>query len=248
MPANNVEMTVMETIKRDIRFLKIYSMIVTAFCGFVVLSGFVRPDTQQAFAEIDVERINIVEADGTLRMVISNQERQHPGIVNGQIIQRTSPRPPGMLFFNHLGDEMGGLVFGENGETGHFGSLTWDKVRNDQTIGFRHLEGDDGAYSTGLEMWQQPNIPGDVMMARYNIANELTDSTARREAIQALVEKGELTSRRLFFGKGRNDAMLLDMRDVQGRTRIRMSVSADGTPLLEFLDESGGVVSRMPEQ
>ncbi len=237
----------MESIRRDIRLLKIYSVLVTALCGIVLLTGFAQPRARQAFEEIDVERINIVEADGTLRMVISNQERQHPGIVNGKVIERSGPRPPGMIFFNHLGDEMGGLVFGENGEIGHFGSLTWDKVRNDQTIGFRHLEGDDGAYSTGLEMWQQPNIPADVMMARYDSANALGDPAARERAIRALQERGELTTRRLFFGKGRNDAMLLDMRDTQGRTRIRMSVAPDGMPLLEFLDESGELVYRLPE-
>jgi hypothetical protein len=180
-------------------------------------------------------------------MVISNQQRQHPGIVNGKVIERSGPRPPGMIFFNHHGDEMGGLVFGANGETGHFGSFTWDKVRNDQTIGFRHLEGDNGAYSTALEMWQQPNIPADIMMAKYDSAMALSDATARDAAIQALREQGELTTRRLFFGKGRNDALILDMRDVRGRTRIRMSVAPGGTPLLEFLDADGQVVHRVPE-
>jgi hypothetical protein len=238
----------MEQLRRDVRFLKLYSLCTTAFCAVFLLSGFARQVERQEFAEIDVERINIVEADGTLRMVISNQERQHPGIVNGKVIERTQPRPPGMIFFNHLGDEMGGLVFGENGENGHFGSITWDKVRNDQTIGFRHLEGDNGAYSTALEMWQQPNIPADVMMARYDSADALPDPVARQTAIEAMRERGELTTRRLFFGKGRNDAMILDMRDVQGRSRIRMSVAPDGDPVLEFLDAEGEVVHRLPAE
>ena len=237
----------MDSLRRDIRFLKLYAVTMTAGCAVLLLTGFTLQDARQAFTEIDVERINIVEADGTLRMVISNQQRQHPGIVNGKVIERSGPRPPGMIFFNHLGDEMGGLVFGANGETGHFGSFTWDKVRNDQTIGFRHLEGDNGAYSTALEMWQQPNIPADIMMAKYDSAMALSDATARDAAIQALREQGELTTRRLFFGKGRNDALILDMRDVRGRTRIRMSVAPDGTPLLEFLDADGQVVHRVPE-
>jgi hypothetical protein len=236
----------MDRMQRDIRFLKAYAVLATTLCATLLLTGFTGLRGPQTFAEIDVERINIVEADGTLRMVISNQERQHPGIVNGKVIERSSPRPPGMIFFNHLGDEMGGLIFGANGELGHFGSLTWDKVRNDQTIGFRHLEGDDGSYSTGLEMWQQPNIPADVMMALYDSANAVSDPDGRARAIRELQEQGHLTTRRLFFGKGRNDAMLLDMRDVQGRTRIRMSVAPDGTPSLEFLDESGGVVHAVP--
>lgn len=237
----------MDDIRRDIRFLKLYAVSVTALCATLVLTGFSQSRGRQQFEEIDVGRINIVEADGTLRMVISNQEQQHPGIVNGTVIERDIPRPPGMIFFNHLGDEMGGLIFGANGERGHFGSLTWDKVGNDQTIGFRHLEGDNGAYSTGLEMWQQPNIPADSMMALYEAANALEDSTARVRALQALLDEGALTTRRLFFGKARNDAMLLDMRDRQGRTRIRMSVSPEGQPLLEFLDESGHIVRRLPD-
>jgi len=238
----------MEQLKRDVRLLKLYSLCTTVFCVVLLLSGFARQAQRQVFTEIDVERINIVEEDGTLRMVISNQARQHPGIVNGKVIQRSGPRPPGFIFFNHLGDEMGGLVFGGNGENGHFGSLTWDKVRNDQTIGFRHLEGDDGAYSTALEMWQQPNIPSDVMLARYDSANALSDPEARDAALAAMRERGELSTRRLFFGKGRNDAMILDMRDVQGRSRIRMSVARDGAPALEFLDASGEIVYRLPTE
>src|SRR5688500_18911636 len=107
-----------------------YAAVVTLFWAVFFLSAFVTQDKKQRFEEIDVERINVVEKDGKLRLVISNQARQHPGIVNGKIIERKEPRPPGMIFFNHLGDEMGGLIFGENGANGHFGSLTWDKVRN----------------------------------------------------------------------------------------------------------------------
>jgi hypothetical protein len=97
-------------------------------------------------------------------------------------------------------------------------------------------------------MWQQPNIPADVMMARYDSADALPDPVARQTAIEAMRERGELTTRRLFFGKGRNDAMILDMRDVQGRSRIRMSVAPDGDPVLEFLDAEGEVVHRLPAE
>lgn len=238
----------MGKLERDVRLLKVYSACMSALCLVLLLSGFARRAERESFTEIDVERINVVEADGTLRMVISNQDRQHPGIVNGKVIERSGPRPPGMIFFNHLGDEMGGLIFGANGENGHFGSFTWDKVRNDQTMGFRHLEGDDGAYSTALEMWQQPNIPSDVMIAKYDSASALSDPEARDAAIAAMRQRGELSTRRLFFGKGRNDAMILDMRDVQGRSRIRMSVAPDGEPVLQFLDADGEVVYHLPNE
>jgi hypothetical protein len=238
----------METkLEKEVRFLKMYSAAATLLCAVFLFSAFVVQGGKQKFTEIDVERINIVEKDGKLRMVISNQERQHPGIINGKVIKRDGPRPPGMIFFNHLGDEMGGLIFGDNGGNGHFGSFTFDKVKNDQTIGFRHMESDNGVYQTGLEMWQQPNIPHDVMSAKYEAASKIADEAARKAAIQALVDSKQITTRRLFLGKGRDDATTLVMSDIKGKARIRMTVAADGTPRLDFLDEAGTVIYSLPE-
>lgn len=56
-------------------------------------------------------------------MVISNRERQHPGMVDGKLMKRENGRPPGLIFFDQRGDECGGLVFDENGGKGHFVSL-----------------------------------------------------------------------------------------------------------------------------
>ncbi len=235
------------TLEKEVRFLKIYAIIATLSFIVLIASAFTMQSRNQKLAEIDVERINIVEKDGQLRMVISNQERQHPGIVNGKIIERKGPRPPGMIFFNHLGDEMGGLIFGDNGGKGHFGSLTWDKVRNDQTIGFRHLESDNGTYTTGLEMWQQPNLPADEVNAKYEAASKIADEAKRKAAIQALIDNNELATNRLFLGKYRNNSTVLLMSDLKGKPRIRMEVSPEGLAKLEFLDDAGKAVYSVPD-
>lgn len=235
-------------LENEVRFLKIYAIVSTLFCAVFLLSAFtMQTDKKQKFTEIDVERINIVEKDGKLRMVISNEERQHPGISNGKFIKRDGPRPPGMIFFNQLGDEMGGLIFGENGGSGHFGSLTFDKVRNDQTIGFRHLESDDGTYQTGLEMWQQPNLPSDVVNQKYRAASELKDEKARKSAIQAMADNNELTTQRIFLGKRRDNSTSLVISDTKGKPRIRLIVGVDGEPKLEFLDAAGKVLQTLPQ-
>lgn len=233
-------------LEKEVRFLKMYAIVATLCCMVLTVSAFTLQSRKQKFEEIDVERINIVEKDGKLRMVISNQERQHPGIVNGKIIERKGPRPPGMIFFNHLGDEMGGMIFGDNGGNGHFGTLTWDKVRNDQTIGFRHLESDNGTYQTALEMWQRPNLPSDVVNAKYEAASKITDENARKAAIQAMIDNNELATNRLFLGKQRDNSTILVMSDIKGKPRIRMQVAPDGTPKLEFLDEAGKVIYSLP--
>ena len=142
---------------------------------------------------------------------------------------------------------MGGLIFGENGGKGHFGSFTWDKVRGDQTIGFRHLESDNGKYQMGLEMWQQPDIPSDVISAKLQELRKITDETARKAAAQEMLNRNELPTNRLFLGKDRDNSTLLLMRDMKGKPRIRMEVAPDGKPRLEFLDETGKVIHSLPE-
>ncbi len=234
-------------LEKEVRCLKLYALVATLCVAVFVLAAFTLQSRKQKFEEIDVERINIVEKDGKLRMVISNQARQHPGIVNGTLIKRIGPRPPGMIFFNQLGDEMGGLIFGDNGGNGHFGSLTWDKVRNDQTMGFRYLESDNGTYQSGLEMWQQPNIPADVMLGKYEAANKTTDETKRKAALQALIDNNELTTNRLFLGKRRDNSTMLLLSDIKGKPRLRMQVAPDGAPKLEFLDETGKVIYSLPD-
>jgi hypothetical protein len=221
--------------------------------GTVVVAGFVALGTAATtragrphFTEIDVERINIVEPGGELRMVISNQARQHPGIRGGDTIPRDAPRPPGLLFFDQAGDEMGGLVFGDNGGRGHFGSLTFDRVLGDQTIGIRHLESDAGPYSSGLSMWHQPRLSLAELATRVERLRAMPGAAERDAEINALLEAGEWTARRVFLGKGRDDVAALELADGLGRPRLRLRVTPAGDPSIEFLDENGEVTRRFP--
>ena len=234
-------------IEKDVRFLKFYAVFTTLILAFFLTSSFMKDKENTRFEEIDVERINIIEKDGQLKMVISNQERQHPGIVNGKVIERDHPRPPGIIFFNHFGDEMGGLVYGENGPNGQFGSLTWDKVRGDQTIGFRHIESEDGSYLSGISMWQQPNIPSDEKLAKRAAAMRIEDEVKRKEALQALRDSNLLTTHRLFIGKSRNDAAMLEILDMKGQTRLVVMVDTDGSPKILFMNEQGEITHTLPE-
>jgi hypothetical protein len=234
-------------IEKEVRFLKVYAVVATiGFAAFIV-SGFTMKGAQTKFDEIDVGRINIVEKSGKLDMVISNQERQHPGISNGKVIERSGPRPPGMIFFDQTGDEMGGLIFGDNGGRGHFGSLTFDKVLNDQAVGFRYLESDNGTYESGLQLWQPPNISSAEVNAKVAEVRKIADPAQRKAAFQALIDKGQLTVNRMFLGKQRDNSIMLEMDDAKNRPRIRMLVAPDGTPKLEFLDDGGKVIYSLPK-
>ena len=243
-------------IERDVRFLKIYAAAATILCGFFFVSAFAFQDSRPTnFEEINVERINVVEQDGKLRLVISNRARQHPGSVDGKLIPRPNGRPPGLLFFNHRGDEAGGLIFDENGSptgngvsegTGHFVSLTFDKSLQDQVVGLQNLESDNGEYLSGLRIWDRPQTSMSEFMSRNDSVQRMPASPEKDAAMRQL-QQDFFAPQRLFAGRRRDKSAAVELYDQDGKPRIRMSVDPTGKPKLEFLDETGKVTQSLPQ-
>jgi hypothetical protein len=199
--------------------------------------------------EITVERVNVVDASGTLRMVISNKDRMHPGVMDGVTIDR--PRPvAGLLFFNDEGDEVGGLTYtgrldGERRTAS--GSLTFDQLKQDQTIGFRYNEA-DGRRIAALEVWDRADARLSDLIKKLNDANRIADESARAAAIANARADAPAAPRRVFVGKNADRAAVVSLADAAGRPRLNLIVEAAGEARIEFLDEGGKVVSRMPSK
>jgi stress response protein SCP2 len=236
----------METrLEKEVRLLKAYAFIATVLCGVLVLSAFAFQNKKQKFEEIDVQRINVVEKDGKLRMVISNKERQTPVIVDGKTFPQEG-RSAGLIFFNEKGDEVGGLTIkGDTGE-GQYNSFTFDKFRGDQTIALQHLEDSKGEYYAGLAV-NDVNLPTTELVSKLEAIKQLPTEAARNGARKEMMERGEFMVTRLMVGRGRNKSALIILRDAKGKPRITMSVSAEGTPKLEFLDAGGKVIQTLPD-
>src|SRR3982751_1257983 len=100
-------------LRRDVRWLKIYALCSTAAFAVLALSAFQAPNAAKKtkFDEIDVERINVVEKDGKLRMIISNRDRSAGPIAYGKPFGYAGGTRPGIIFFNDEGTENGGLTF-----------------------------------------------------------------------------------------------------------------------------------------
>ena len=225
--------------------MKIYAGVLTLVCA--VLFGLVFKATgTKRFEEIDVERINIVEADGKLRMVISNQLRQHPGTMDGITYDECKgKRPPGLMFFSEKGDEVGGLVFDGNTGKGQGGSLTFDKFRGDQTIQFIHEEETNESYFAGLKMNDQ-NMPLNDLVNKQKEISKLPTKEAQDSAYRTLREQGLLMTERLRIGKDYDKSSIIKMKDAKGKVRIELKVEASGNPKLNFLDEVGKVIYSLP--
>lgn len=236
----------METkLEREVRFLKIYAFTATLLCAVFLLSAFASQNKKQKFEEIDVERINVVEKDGKLKMVISNKERQTPVIVDGKALPQEGGRPAGMIFFNEKGDEIGGLIFSGNTGEGQYSSLTFDKFRGDQTISFQHLENSKGDYFAGLS-FNDVNTPTAELVAKMDAIKRLPNEEARSAALKEMRARGEFMVNRLSVGKGRDKSAFMSFSDAKGKVRIRISVAADGNPKIDFLDGAGKVTYSLP--
>src|SRR5262245_42659979 len=129
-------------LRRQIRFLQLFSAASALLLLFFAATAMTQSNAMQKFDEITVQRLNVVDANGTLRLVLSNKDRMHPGVMDGKMINR--PRPvAGLLFFNDVGDEVGGLTFTGQEVDGHGranGGLMFDQWKQDQTVGIQYNE------------------------------------------------------------------------------------------------------------
>lgn len=232
-------------IEKEIYFLKVYALLMTLIC-MVCFTFIFKSISRDHFTEINVERINVVESNGQLRMVISNKDRQHPGVIDGVIYhERKGLRAPGLMFFNEKGDELGGLVFDGNHGKGQGGSFTFDKFRGDQTIQLIHEEDEKENYFAGLKMNDQ-NMPLNDLIVRQKEIEKLPTKQAQEAAYQEMRDQGLLMTERLRIGKDYDKSSVIRMRDAQGKVRIELKVEASGNSLLKFLNESGQVVYSLP--
>ena len=94
---------------RQVRTVLLTGGIVAA----ILALGAFRQAQRTRFTEIDVERINVVEKDGKLRMTISNSARLPDPIIGGKsypLRGGTGAGSAGLIFFNDEGNENGGLA------------------------------------------------------------------------------------------------------------------------------------------
>lgn len=228
-------------------FLAVYSGVLTIAFAVVVLAGFTELRQKQSFDEITVHRINVVEPDGTLRMVISNKA-QFPGII---IKGNETPHPDrstaGMLFFNDEGTENGGLIFGgskdKNGKVTSYGHLSFDQYEQDQVFSI-DAEQENGQRTSELRMIDEPDYPITEDLAAAARIEKLPKEQQPAAWKQLRAGKGRAETR-IVLARGEDRSVALRLKDVEGRDRIVIRVAPDGTPELQLLDASGKVTNSM---
>ncbi len=233
----------MEKLNKRLRLLEIYVAISLTVLGVMAITAFTRP--AEKFGEIDVERLNVREKNGQLLMVIANSDRMPDPLINGKSWK--TERPPGMLFYNGIGDENGGLVFGAvtgGGKYGSYQGLSFDKYKQSQAMALLYND-HNGKYQAGLKIWDRPEIPLNEILTREDEIAKMPDGEAKTAAKKKLQEDN-FSPTRVYVGKNDQKESEVTLYDAKGNARIKMSVTAEGVPKLDFLDANGRVNYSLP--
>jgi hypothetical protein len=167
---------------------------------------------------LTVQRINVVDPDGKLRLVIADSARMPGAILHGKTYPRSIDNAAGLLFLDTKGDETGGVASA--------------RLQNDDVTNFSF----DCTYQITdcIRMWKEESIDGARLRESFDIFDR-RPYTGRVESSQGV--------RRITLGNENQNAQLL-ISDPQGRPRIRIGVDKAGEPSIVMLSPDGKEIYR----
>ena len=238
-----------KSIRREMRLLRYYAAGMTVFAGIVLLGAVHEASQDPTFGTITVHRINVIDNEGKMAMVITNHDDFPPPVVGGKVLQRSSGNNTnGILFYNQRGDEQGGLVWnGMKNPDGTFvsgNSLSYDSVVTDQLLQLNDGNENGKTYSY-LIGWNRPRFDSPEFQTLIAQLQKVTSMSERQALIAQHPDLRAAT--RFLFGYDPDNTAQVMLADGQGKPRIKMFVTADGQAQLQFLDANGNVVAQYPQ-
>jgi hypothetical protein len=228
-----------EDLAKQIKTLKIYAVVITLIV--ISLIVIILKTANNSPKEITVERINIVENDGKIRMVLSNRARQHPGRMDNKDFLKRD-RPSGLLFFNDEGDECGGLGYnGDKKEAAMF--MTMDQYKNDQIMvwNYDQVNTPGKKYkSYGFTLNDRDDLPFSKQTQYFDSLRKLKDTVAYNAGLNKYKAAGHL-AQRMFLGKSKSGEVGLFLADSKGRPRIKIFINNKNQPVIQTIDEQGKI-------
>ena len=243
---------------RELIFLRTFA-VTTVIALLLISNAAFRKAGNPKFAEIDVERINIVEKDGTVKMIITNVGRFPNGSekINKRPTNVERKKRSGMLFFNEDGIECGGFIYdGQKTKNGHSSGLsfTYDQYDGDQVMQLLtqdYGENDKRYVSSSLMFNDRP--AKESQLKTGEIMKEL-DELGKKDPKAAEAKYKEYEAQglvggvpRLMLGKSRSENNGLFLFDNKGMPKAMFYVDKQNNAKLDFFDEKGNIIASFPE-
>jgi len=227
-------------IKKSLRFLKVYSLVMTLLFIVMAFSGFTQSALKQNFEEITAKQIILTDANGKIRVRLGGDLGRRGGI----------------LFYNDEGTEAGGLLYGgtrdKDGKVDAFSLLTMDQFKSDQIVvlAYDH-SGDRKRY--GLTINDRPDVMsaqadeiiqelGQALRKAEQSGKSSVEMDALRREYLSRIPAREIVARRLFAGRDVEGSSQVTLSDPDGKPRLRLQVDKLGQASISFLDPSGKTV------
>ena len=231
------------------RILMLSNLALGAGIAWLLLAG-ASSDNDASFDTIDVRRINVVDEKGDTKVAIAGTGRLPDGVIDGVIAPAESipgrSASSGMIFFNNAGDEVGGYIYAGaevNGTGRQLGHISMDGWKDNMVVALQHNDNGRTKYA-GLRVLDRPSDGTFAEEWRLNNAYLAATTDEERERIlaerRALDEDAGRGAERMFVGS-RDDVAMLELKDSQGRVRLRLQIGEDEQPRIEFLDAEGAV-------
>ena len=235
------------------KFLVVYSGILTlTFAATVYV--FVthvprRADGIVEFDRIRAHRIDLVEPDGTARLILSNRTDFPGSFYHGKEAARPDRRDSaGLLMLDDEGTENGGLIFSGqlvNGKPVTSGHLSFDRYDQDQTVSLSRSE-ENGQTVSDLVLSDQPDWPlTPQTIEEFMKVKTMPEGAAKQAAWSALLRKYPTGHARAALRRAEDGSVGLTLSDGAGTARLRLDVSADGKTAIDFLDGSGHSIRKL---
>lgn len=236
-------------IETEIKLLRGAVMASLALSAVILTTG-MKANNDARFETLSVERLNIIEADGTVKMLLTNTARfPTTEEVNGKVLNEDRKKRSGMLFFNEEGIEAGGFIYdGSKNERGHSAgmSLTFDKYDGDQVmqlLTWDEMQDGRRVISSGLSFNDRPvHETQDGIRKIMRELNQIDDPKVWRETAIAYQEQGLIGgSQRILLGKTQDSNNGLFLFASDGSPRAMFYVDEHDEVQLQFMNSKGEV-------
>ena len=182
-----------EELRREVRRLRRTTTAAICLLVLVSASAFMQRRTPATFDEIDVQRINVREPDGKLRLTISNHARLPEVVVGGKsypLRGGTGVQSAGLIFFNDEGTENGGLTFtgkrGPDGKVTASTHMSFDQFDQDQVLNLDYAD-NNGQRRIGMSIDERADVNIYDWVLQRDSIRQISDSAARAAAMARLV-------------------------------------------------------------
>ncbi|WP_452229445.1 hypothetical protein [Lacinutrix sp. MEBiC02404] len=249
-------MEILKKSNRELVILRAFTVSTVAIMAIFLLFSF-KTNENKKFGTIDVERINIVEADGTIKMIITNVEQFPNGTntVNNRAVTKDRKKRSGMLYFNEDGIECGGFIYdGTKNENGHSSglSLTYDQYDGDQVMQLLTTDvgkGEERRVSSALTFNDRTaNVSQQETTKIMEEINRIADRKLRKQKYKEYADQGLIGGTpRIMLGKTGSQNNGLFLFGEKGETKAMFYVDKHNNVKLEVYDDQGKVTNSWPE-